>query len=159
MKPLLLLDVDGVLNPLGVSDAPGFTTQRVGGMRVLLSTTHGRWLRELADVFDLTWATSWERDADLIAERIGLPVGLPAITFTGQTEWTVKLPDVMEYVGHRALAWVDDQLGPEVHAWAISRPAPTLLIETDSRVGLTEAQVERLRTWASRPMDPQGRVG
>ncbi len=150
MRPLLLLDVDGVLNPLGVREAPGFTPHRVGGMRVLLSTNHGRWLRELADAFDLAWATSWERDADLIAERIGIPRGLPAIEFTDQSEWTVKLPDVVRYVGDRAVAWVDDQLGPEVRAWAESRAVPTLLVETDSRVGLTSAHIERLRTWALR---------
>ncbi len=149
MRPLLLLDVDGVLNPLGVREAPGFVPYHVGGMHVLLSSDHGRWLSELGDRFDLTWATSWERDADLIAERIGLPLGLPAITFTNQSEWTVKLPDVVRFVGDRPLAWVDDQMGPDVLAWAASRTRPTLLVETDSRVGLTLAHVERLRAWAS----------
>jgi hypothetical protein len=151
VKPLLLLDVDGVLNPLGVREAPGFTEHRLGGMRVLLSPDHGRWLASLADRYDLTWATSWERDADLVAERIGLPLGLPAINFTDQTEWTVKLPDVMRYVGDRAVAWVDDQLGADVQDWAAARPSPTLLVETDGRVGLTMAHIEVLRAWAGSP--------
>lgn len=149
-RPLLLLDVDGVLNPLGVREAPGFMPYQIGGMRVLLSRDHGRWLTTLEDLFDLTWATSWERDADLIAERIGLPRGLPVITFTGQSEWTVKLPDIVRHVGDRALAWVDDQLGAEAHAWAASRRWPTMLIETESRVGLTLEHVERLRAWGAR---------
>lgn len=148
MKPLLLLDVDGVLNPLGVSEAPGFAAHHVGGMRVLLNSDHGRWLGELGARYDLTWATSWERDADLIAERIGLPLGLPAITFSDQSGWTVKLPDVVRYAGDRPLAWVDDQIGPKVRAWAAGRQAATLLVETDSRVGLTPAHVETLRAWA-----------
>jgi hypothetical protein len=147
VRPLLLLDIDGVLNPLGVRGAPGFAPHHVGGVRVLLSPDHGRWLNGLGDLFDLTWATSWERDADLIAEQIGLPLGLPAITFTDQSEWTVKLPDVVRYVGDRAAAWVDDQIGLDVLAWAETRPAPTLLVETESRVGLTLAHVERLRAW------------
>jgi hypothetical protein len=149
VRPLLLLDVDGVLNPLGVREAPGFTAHHLGGMRVLLSPDHGRWLSSLSDVFELTWATSWERDADLIAERIGLPVGMPAVRFTNQTEWTVKLPDVIRHVGDRAAAWIDDQLGPDVRAWAESRHSPTLLVETDSRVGLTLGHVERLRAWCT----------
>jgi hypothetical protein len=148
VRPLLLLDIDGVLNPLGVREAPGFVPYHVGGMRVLLSIDHGRLLNGLGDLFDLTWATSWERDADLIAERIGLPLGLPAITFTKQLEWTAKLPDVDRYAGDRALAWVDDQLGPEIQAWAASRQPPTLLVQTDNRVGLTLAHIERLRAWA-----------
>jgi len=149
VRPLLLLDIDGVLNPLGVREAPGFMPYHLGGMRVLLSSNHGRWLASLGNLFDLTWATSWERDADLVAERIGLPGGLPVITFMDQTEWTVKLPDVVRYAGDRALAWVDDQLGPDVHAWAESRHSPTLLVQTDSRVGLTAEDVERLRVWGS----------
>jgi HAD domain in Swiss Army Knife RNA repair proteins len=148
-RPLLLLDVDGVLNPLGVRDAPGFVPYHLGGVGVLLSPDHGRWLTSLADVFDLTWATSWERDADLIAERIGLPRGLPVVTFTDQYEWMVKLPDVVRYVGDRACAWVDDQLGPDVRTWADTRQAPTLLVETDSRVGLTLEHVERMRRFAT----------
>ena len=110
-RPLLLLDVDGVLNPLGVRDWPGFTPHDLGEpgtaghMRVLLSLDHGRWLSALVDYFDLVWATSWERDADLlIAEQIGLPRGLPFIKFTEQTGWTSKLPDVIRFVGQRAAA-------------------------------------------------------
>jgi hypothetical protein len=63
-------------------------------------------------------------------------------------------------VGERAVAWVDDQLGPEVHAWAASRDAPTMLVETDHRVGLTMEHIERLRefadaaAWRSRAPSP-----
>ena len=148
-RPLLLLDVDGVLNPLGVREAPGFTAHRVGGMTVLLSPAHGRWLTALADRFDLVWATSWEQDADLlIADLVGIPRGLPFITFTNQSGWTAKLPDVDRYVGDRAVAWVDDQLGPEIQAWAAARTSPTLLVATDHRVGLTMDHIEQLQAFA-----------
>ncbi len=117
---------------------------------MLLSPDHGRWLTALGDVFDLVWATSWEQDADLlIAERVGLPRGLPFITFTEQSGWTSKLPDVSRFVGERATAWVDDQFDPEAHAWAQSRDAPTLLVETDHRVGLKQEHVVRLRDFAA----------
>ena len=85
----------------------------------------------------------------MIAERVGLPRGLPVITFESpQTGWTAKLPDVIRFVGDRPVAWVDDVLGPEEHAWAASRPVPTLLLQPDHRIGLTRADIDRLREFA-----------
>jgi hypothetical protein len=160
-RPFLLIDVDGVLNPL--AQAPGhvpagYVPHDVDGLRVLLSTDHGIWLSDLASSYDLVWATSWEHDADrLIAEAVGLPRGLPVISFAAQDGWTNKLPDIIRYVGDRPLAWIDDQPGAEVRDWADARNAagiPTLLVETDYRVGLTLFDVGRLREFALRLAGP-----
>ena len=152
VRPLLLIDVDGVLNPLGVGPdlvPPGFVAHRLDGLRVLLAPDHGAWLASLTDEFDLVWSTSWEHDADrLIAERIGLPRGMPVISFTSQTGWTTKLHDVIRFVGDRPVAWIDDALGEDEHEWASSRGVPTLLIQTNHRIGLTRAHVDRLREFA-----------
>jgi hypothetical protein len=151
-RPLLLIDVDGVLNPLAIKPnhvPAGFLAHDLEGLRILLAREHGVWLSGLAAYFDLVWATSWEHDADrLIAERVGLPRGMPVITFESQTGWTTKLPDVIRFVGDRPVAWVDDALGPDEHAWATSRIVPTLLVQTDHRVGLTPTHVDRLRSFA-----------
>lgn len=120
------------------------------GLRVLLSTRHGAWLTGLAAAFDLVWATSWEEDADrLIAERVGLPRGLPVIRFdASRTGWMDKLPDVIRFVGDRPSAWLDDDPGPGAHSWAAARSVPTLLVQPDHRIGLTEAHIDTLRTFA-----------
>ena len=64
-RPLLLIDVDGVLNPIGLRSSdpipPGFDVHEIDGLRVLLARQHGVWLAELAADFDLAWATSWDR--------------------------------------------------------------------------------------------------
>ena len=153
-KPLLLVDVDGVLNPLvRIAVFPrDFAEHRLEGFRVLLSARHGVWLNALADRFDLVWATTWEDDANrLIAPLIGLPTDLPVIRF-GDPErpGTWKLPDVAAYVGDRPAAWVDDDLWGDAEAWARARAAPTLLVRTDPAVGLARRHVKALERFAGR---------
>lgn len=63
-KPILFIDVDGVLNPFAVRPRvvpPGFTEHRIQGYRVLLTPRHGEWLLPLAERFDLVWAASWNK--------------------------------------------------------------------------------------------------
>jgi hypothetical protein len=127
--PLLLLDVDGVVCPLGKT-----ATEQVAIASTYVSLSHHRllpvWLAELAEVFELVWATTWEHDANaILAPLLGLP-DLPVIGFKGTVVGpgeTVKLPSVRRFVGDRAFAWVDDRLGVDAMAWAAHRPVATLL--------------------------------
>ncbi|WP_406087365.1 HAD domain-containing protein [Kitasatospora purpeofusca] len=59
-KPLLFLDIDGVLNPVCPHPGAGFDAHTLLGYTVLLSARHGSWLRELAGTYELVWATTWE---------------------------------------------------------------------------------------------------
>lgn len=146
-RPYLLIDVDGVLNPFGTGRRPnGFARHELLGYDVWLSPRHGLWLNALATWFDLVWATTWEHDAPrLIAPILKLPTNFPVIEF-GQPEGgeTWKLPDVDRFAGNRPLAWIDDDLWGDAFTWADRRNAPTLLIRTSSRVGLTEQEAGRL---------------
>ena len=148
-RPLLLIDVDGVLNPLVPGLRSGFVSYVLLGYDVQLSRLHGRWLSGLGDVFDLTWATTWEHDADrIIAPLIDLPSGLPVIEFRSQSPGqTWKLTDVETYVEDRPFAWIDDDLGPDAFEWAERRESPTLLIRVDPTVGLVEEHIDRLRSF------------
>lgn len=56
-KPLLLLDVDGPLNPHLAGPLDGWRVVRGGWGVWRISNEHGQWLRELAEVFELVWAT------------------------------------------------------------------------------------------------------
>lgn len=157
-KPLLLADVDGVLNPFTAQVVPhGFDEHNLAGMRVLLSPAHGEWLRALSSEFELVWATTWEADANaLIAPLIGLPA-LPFITFTPPDPtfegYTIKLPDVIAFVGDRPAAWIDDDLSSDVRYWSQWRRTelgiPTLLVDVFPRLGLEKFHVERLRAFAA----------
>lgn len=137
VRPLLLLDVDGVLLP--ARPAPGF------------DRWVGETLRALAERFELVWATAWEHRANtLLAPRYGLDT-LPVIELGSPAGGaTYKLASVIEAVGDSALAWVDDDLNDDAFAWAESREAPTLLLRPKSTRGLAAGHVARLEQFAHR---------
>ncbi|HXZ64234.1 MAG TPA: HAD domain-containing protein [Streptosporangiaceae bacterium] len=152
-RPVLLVDVDGVLNPWGATDCPpGFSTHDFfPGERVLLSRAHGELLTSLASAYELVWATAWEHNANrFIAPVLALPE-LPVIEFPvdGRDPYFRKLPAVIEAVGQRPCAWIDDEHRPDHYTWAARRGVPTLIVDIDPAEGLTLDAVTRLADWAA----------
>ena len=65
-RPLLLVDVDGLLNPYAADTCPeGYCEFNFfeGEEPVRLADVHGKWLRELGEVLTLVWATGWGDEA------------------------------------------------------------------------------------------------
>lgn len=147
-KPLLLLDIDGVLSPFGGGPPPGFVRETIGSYEVIWSQQHRDWLFQLSQEFQLVWATTWEHSANESMSPI-LELGqLAVIEFDRGTGDTWKLPSVQEFIGNRPTAWIDDDLYLDAHKWADHRDVPTLLIRTSSSVGLTKEHVDQLKTFA-----------
>lgn len=151
-KPLLLLDVDGVLRPLGGSNATAELVIDGPDFEVInfdpeLPARLGR----LADRFELTWATMWERDANRhLAPALGLPP-LKWVAFDdeeGSPGVSAKLPAVQRFVADRAFAWADDDLGNDVVKWCSERSIPSLALEIDPTTGLCDSHVEELIAFA-----------
>ena len=154
-KPLLLIDVDGVISLFGFDPAqpPAGRFQMVDGITHYLSASAGEHLRELSSEFEMVWCTGWEERAnEYLPLALGLPGPLPFVTFDeldrpAGAHW--KLAGIDAYVGpSRPLAWVDDAHNDACAVWASSRPAPTLLVATEPAVGLGPAHVEQLLSWA-----------
>jgi hypothetical protein len=168
-RPLLLLDVDGVLNALPADPTqgpPGYTAHVLRprgfeqGLLVWLNSSHGPMLRELGAKFDLVWATSWEEQANtMISPLIGLPDDLPWIELGTPrllSDGIWKRDGVESYVADRPFAWLDDDFEPSDDAWAAAREAagtPTLLVHVDRTTGLLSTHVTTLHAWHA-TLDP-----
>jgi hypothetical protein len=155
-RPLLLVDVDGVISLFGFDPArpPSGCWQSVDGIAHFLSGTAGAHLRRLAEAFELVWCTGWEDKAnEYLPHALGLEQPFPHLSF-GDAEPTVeghwKLAAIDRFAGtDRPIAWIDDAHDERCRGWAKSRPGPTLLISTEPAAGLTEGQVVRLLDWAA----------
>jgi hypothetical protein len=162
-KGLLLLDVDGPLNPYSGTNKPreqaGYRKYKIlppgwdQYLNAWLNFGHGAKLLALAEAADLelVWATTWEHAAnDFIRGKVGLPI-LPVIEFKGSLEW--KFPAVLDYAGDQPLAWFDDDfyLFPEPMAKFVGArgETPTLLHTVSPRTGLVDDDFDAVRTWAA----------
>ena len=166
-RPLLLVDVDGVLSLFGFDGAspPAGRGALIEGVPHLLSQHAANLLIRLADAFDCVWCTGWEERADEhLPHLLGLPRGWPHLTFPRapgpgvSTAGHWKLASIDAFAGpHRPLAWIDDAFDASCFEWAAGRPGPTLLVATYPAVGLTESQATALAGWAAKLA--QGRRG
>jgi Swiss Army Knife RNA repair-like protein len=151
-KPLLFVDIDGVISLFGFEPArrPAGTWLNVDGVPHLISATASGHLLALARPFDLVWCSGWEEKADEhLLPTLGLPVRPPFLTFSatpGTAHW--KLDAVDRHAADRPAAWIDDDLDDTCHAWAAARRAPTLLVNTDPATGLRAEDVTALEAWA-----------
>ena len=76
VRPLLLVDVDGVISLFGWDPArpPAGRFEIVDGIAHYLSAVAGEHLRALADEYELAWCTGWEEKAN---EYLPFALGLP----------------------------------------------------------------------------------
>jgi hypothetical protein len=153
-RPLLAVDVDGVISLFGAEEQPDRSLTKlelVDGVPHLISLPVGDRLRRLSERFELVWASGWEDKANFyLPSMLGLPE-LPHVSFdgavaAGAVHW--KLGPLEEYASGRALAWIDDNFNDGCFEWAEERYEPTLLIPTESHLGLEEAHVGALEAWA-----------
>jgi hypothetical protein len=164
-KPLLFLDVDGVISLFGFREGYGLAAgdapfkgcppgrlHSINGVMHYISTACAVHLERLAARYELVWASGWEETAnEYLPHLLGLPGHLPYLTFDGRVRagpahW--KIDAIDEYAAERPLAWIDDNVDESCHVWAEQREAPTLIIETVRHEGMHDHHVELLLGWA-----------
>lgn len=169
LKPLLFVDVDGVLSTYGFAGNAGVpsgtrpigsaaisgngTFHNVDGIIHHIGFGMDQRMRDLLPHFEAVWATGWgERANEHLVHLLSLPGDLDVVEFAvrpssdGSGHW--KLDALTARAIGRAAAWIDDGLNDACHAWAAARAEPTLLVPTDPVDGLRDEHVTTLIEWA-----------
>ncbi|GAA4591643.1 hypothetical protein GCM10023194_51450 [Planotetraspora phitsanulokensis] len=151
-RPLLLLDVDGVLNPFAAARCPpGFDEYAMFDDEepVRLCPEHGRWISELGRLCDVAWATGWNDNANrLLAPVLGIPP-LPVLAMPAPFQPRDKVPVIAAAAAGRPAVWIDDAHTPEALDWAGGRREPTLLVAIDPAIGLGRTAVDEVLRWVT----------
>jgi len=163
-RPVLFLDVDGVISLFGFhpSGPPPGSFHSIDGILHCIGADVAARLARLARTYELVWATGWEEKAnEYLVHILELPGDLPVLTFDGRavfgsSHWKVEAID--HYARGRPAAWVDDNLDERAEEWAAKRREPTLLVRTESALGLTEEHVAQLLSWADEVRGTPDRV-
>jgi hypothetical protein len=153
-RPILFLDVDGVISLFGFEAGapPPGAFHSIDGIIHCIGDRVAERLARLGERFELVCATGWEEKAnEYLPHILGLGRELPVLRFDGRAvfgsaHW--KLGAIDAYAGDRPAAWIDDFVDDECRTWAERRVAPTLIVEAESAIGLTEEHVGVLLGWA-----------
>jgi hypothetical protein len=147
MKPIILLDINGVLNPKLNGSSDGKNAQ-LPDRKVAL-------VRRLSTKGRIAWvSTSTEDLVDSLEAQLELEVNPLRVPLTpepdDEDQQTPKLGSVVRWLNTMeakdgadwdAVVWIDDALGTDVHDWAHQYHQPVLLERPDPEEGLTEAHV------------------
>jgi hypothetical protein len=164
--PLLLLDVDGVLNAMRWELPPGWRQGTFNGYLLSWDPTVTARLRALHESgrVEIQWLTTWAENADrLLAEPMGLPRGLRdrsggrarptgfAGRLGGQSGWwkLAAAREAAEEDPGRRIVWIDDDLAEqaaETGTWLAANPH-VLVIAPDLFTGLTHDQLDAIDAW------------
>ena len=168
--PILLLDVDGVLNAICRDLPEGWRRQIFDGYALSWDPTVVVRLRELHESgrVELQWLTTWtERADELLAEPLGLPRDLRTHSREGESPtgfegerrglrgwWKLGAArEVALAEPDRRIVWIDDDLAEpaeDTRTWLAANDH-VLVVAPDFEKGLTHAELDRVETWLATP--------
>lgn len=174
-RPILAVDVDGVLNALSNGTPPkGWEDHKVMQFRVRCNPAHGAALLALAaeQGAELTWCTTWE---ELANEHIGPLVGLPKLPVVPMepgrrgrkfSEYvsvgTTKAAAMRAYAGERPFCWLDDE--HDAARELRDCPVPHRVVRVEASAGLQPHHLRKAAAWlagirAAKPGSKENRHG
>jgi HAD domain in Swiss Army Knife RNA repair proteins len=155
-KPLILLDVDGVLNPITATFAgldwkfepEFFSDAESGRFKLLLSRQMARALTDLN--CEIQWLTTWIYDQDHANPNMGKHFG-----------WWLKIPEIDRSAKHwkydtvrrtleshsdRKIIWIDDEGVDFIEIFGdLPNSHNLLVISPDLQIGLTKEDINTIQ--------------
>jgi HAD domain in Swiss Army Knife RNA repair proteins len=164
--PILLLDVDGVLNAALLELPEGWRRGTFNGFLLSWDPTVTARLRELHESgrVEIRWLTTWAEKADeLLAEPMGLPRGLrvhgregvASTGFSGRLRgaagwWKLDAARALaDAEPGRRIVWIDDELADQaddVVEWLGAHPH-VLVVAPNLFTGLTHEHLDEIEEW------------
>jgi len=163
--PLLLLDVDGVLNAVLPEESDRWRRGVFNGFVISWDPTITARLREWHESgrVEIQWLTTWAKGADRwLAEPLGLPRGLRtrasdatptgfAGRLGGQVGWwkLAAAREAAEEDPGRRIVWIDDDLAQQAADtgdWLAAHPH-VLVVAPDLYTGVTHEQLDAIEAW------------
>lgn len=113
MKPILFLDVDGVL--VGLQALNTLRGRELRLPYLQLKPLMGSFFQEARAHFDIVWATAWGEEANgLLPALWGFPVPLPQFSLPAIPVGGDKLDEILAYTkGRKDWLWIDDSVWPD----------------------------------------------
>lgn len=165
-KPILLLDIDGVINCFDRTIPLEFYHQMLTWNNQLhwcsLPIGMMKKIQELDNVFEIHWCTAWEKNANNLARIVGISEK-PFIPVCADNHPNIskeliivndcwKLPYIQDYVEqnlkNKPIMFIDDEI--ESDTWAQERNVtiPTVFRKINNRTGITEDDMIALRLFS-----------
>lgn len=156
MKPIIFLDIDGVLNPEipERSDFTDFMLLSTPWSNFWLSPEQGKLLKVLGEFFTVMWATSWE---DYANEHINPFYGLdpfPVVHFEPSASRDLKSETLLRLAEDERVpcVWVDDEIPEDFESMVTSLGSLFEVVRSNPVTGLSKKDFVRLyflgRKWA-----------
>jgi hypothetical protein len=157
LRPLVLVDVDGVLNVLASAKQrrrlcyhEGWLQRRVdaGGLtfRLFVNPANGPLLWKLVRETgaELAWGTTWE---DYANPCVGRLLGLPDLRWAPVRDGDHKADGIVPWTQGRPFVWFDDEPDAAEVTARLAGDQPHLVVQVDESVGLTADHLAEARAW------------